>query len=138
MSEELVRLKDLPLRYPALFPDGGPPWGFEHGEGWTALVADLCQRINETLQQEPSARFRVKQIKEKFGALRFYYALQSSNETARAIDALVDEACERSEHICEQCGHEGNLTQRNGWLLTWCRKCLERLERERSGDDDAF
>src|SRR5690606_27793367 len=80
MSEERVRLDDLHLRYPALFPKGPLMWGFEHGEGWTDLVAGLCQDIDTSLRQDPGARFRVKQVKEKFGALRFYYELHDASD----------------------------------------------------------
>lgn len=138
MSEERVRLADLPLRYPALFPKGPLTWGFEHGEGWTDLVAELCQNIDARLRQDPGARFRVKQVKEKFGALRFYYELHDASDvTRRAIRGLVDAACAESESICERCGRLATLTQRNGWLSTQCRECLEALERADEGDDDA-
>ncbi|MER1965929.1 hypothetical protein [Castellaniella sp. FW104-7G2B] len=76
MSEARARLDALPNLYPKLFPRGPLPWGFEVSDGWSELVAILYARIDSILREAHGARMQVVQVKEKFGALRFYYRLE--------------------------------------------------------------
>ena len=43
--------------------------GFECGDGWEPLIRRLCGDLRKI---GPEADFRVAQVKEKFGGLRFY------------------------------------------------------------------
>lgn len=90
-------------------------FGFECGDGWSNLIYSLCKDIELAL--EPNDEFEVKQVKEKFGGLRFYYS--GGNEK---INKLVDEAEEKSYTICEMCGKPGKLID-DGWLQTLCHVC---------------
>ena len=65
--------------YPDLF--GPPPWtadrtcmawGFCVGEGWRPIVLDLLEELRGIVAAEGLGRFRVIQVKEKFGGLRVY------------------------------------------------------------------
>lgn len=52
------------------------PFGWEHGDGWNNIVADLSYNIEMlNLMFYPKYGIRVEavQVKEKFGELRFYY-----------------------------------------------------------------
>jgi hypothetical protein len=70
---------------------------------------------------------RAKQVKEKYGELRFYLGGRVTKE----MYDLVDEASIKSQTTCEWCGKPGRLrgeeTGRN-WILTLCDHCntLER------------
>jgi hypothetical protein len=124
MSEARVRLNALPARYPRLFPDGPPPWGFEVGDGWCPLLETLCARLDTLLAQAPGALMRVEQVKEKFATLRFYYALEGADAaTAEAIREAVDLAEAASAHICERCARPGERYNAGGWLCTLCTAC---------------
>jgi hypothetical protein len=124
MSEARARLDNLPTAYPLLFPDGSLPWGFELGDGWSGLIETLCARIDTILREAPGASIDVRQAKEKFGGLRFYYTLQGVSEpTERAVREAVDLAQMASAHICELCGRPGSLGILDGWLTTQCLAC---------------
>lgn len=124
MTEERARLDALPITHPKVFATGPLPWGFEHGDGWLELIAALCARINEILESEPGASMDVRQVKEKFGTLRFYYSLHgASDEVAESISHAVDLAEEASGHICERCGCAAKLQTNTGWWSTLCPSC---------------
>lgn len=124
MSEARVCLDALPSLYPHLFQGGPLPWGFEVGDGWSDLIVTLCARIDSILQSAPGARFQVLQVKEKFGALRFYYQLDEVEESvSEAVLEAVMLAGEASAHICERCGRPGDHGSKGGWLFTRCPVC---------------
>jgi hypothetical protein len=83
------------------------------GEGWWAIIADLDRDIAAIAPD-----YRVQQIKEKFGGLRFYCALPDGSEDER-IDGLIDVAEAAAARTCEVCGAAGRLRQ-GGWLRTLC------------------
>ena len=87
--------------------------------GWYQLILELDAKIGSL---EP--RYRVEQIKEKFGGLRFYYDQMSINDEARErVDKLVEVAEQRSYTICEVCGVSDSTvtTTRDGyWVKTLC------------------
>src|SRR5690554_7389993 len=125
MSEERVRLDALPTTYPRVFSTGPLLlWGFEHGDGWCELIETLCARLNTILQEEPDALINVKQVKAKFGVLRFYYALNGANdEMAVSIRQAVNLAEAASKNICERCGYPGSVETNAGWLRALCDAC---------------
>lgn len=124
MSEARARLDALPNLYPKLFPRGPLPWGFEVSDGWSELVAILCARIDSILREAHGARMQVVQVKEKFGALRFYYRLEGVDaSTSAAIREAVTLAEAASTHICEQCGCPGEHRTGGGWFVTLCAAC---------------
>ncbi len=95
-------------------------FGFECDDGWFDLIWKLCENIEKELKylyilydEEP---FKVVQVKEKFGGLRFY-----TNWETEEISNLIETAEEKSYTICEICGGEGSL-RRGGWLKTLCDK----------------
>lgn len=90
-------------------------WGFEIGEGWHPLIEKLCADIKSVLKEDDM--FRVEQVKEKFGTLRFYY----SGSTNTDVRELVWEAEEKTGKICEVCGKAGK-TRGKGWLTTLCKQ----------------
>ncbi len=59
--------------------------------------------------------FRVGQVKEKFGTLRFYCG------GTPAIDRYVRLAERLSAITCDVCGKSGRLSSNNGWYRTLCK-----------------
>lgn len=125
MNDEAESRNALMLSYPRLFPKP-VVWGLEIGDGWMNIVELLCARINAIVEDDPAASFEVMQVKEKFGKLRFYYQLKTTNESIQnaACDA-VRTAETASAKCCERCGQRGQRASRNGWMSTRCADCDE-------------
>lgn len=113
------------------------PWSFEHlyfppecGAGWYDLLDGLMNRIEDVLSGEPKGEWLVvKQIKEKFGGLRFYAEWDINKDKlalADAVGALVTEAEAKSYQICELCGEPGELRKALPWMRTLCSACYQK------------
>ncbi len=64
------------------------PFGFEHGDGWYNIIDELCENIT-TLIGNKDIKVTAVQVKEKFGGLRFYYDIESSNTFMSKINSIV-------------------------------------------------
>jgi hypothetical protein len=124
-------------RYPALFD--GKDIGSQVGAGWWPLLETAFVEIVAVMQQYPDYRFAVRQIKEKFGGLRFYYNIvpaagevdddeddRSSDYAVRsmigeAVGKIIDAAENEAYGICEVCGEPGHHTN-TGWVKVLCDK----------------
>lgn len=99
-------------------------YGFECSDGWFDLIHKLCVDISSL---NPPENFRVVQVKEKFGGLRFYV----DGSTAE-ISQLIHQAEEQSYQICENCGTtEGVTTAPNpgkSWVLSFCANCRKAID----------
>lgn len=119
MKQELVN--KLYEKYPKIFfedADKKKPtldWGFEHGDGWYDILDDLCSKIQKICDSDGHQIVAV-QVKEKYGALRFYI-----NGGSQEIYNLIDEAEHKSEKTCEVCGEPGKI-YRDGWWYSACDK----------------
>ncbi len=96
-------------------PDGWGRW-IQCGAGWYPILVRLEERLGEI---DPD--YRVLQIKEKFGTLRFYLA----GRHYEFGKAAVAEAEAESARTCELCGGPGYLRTRNSWLRTVCDDCAQ-------------
>ena len=107
----------------ANFAPGWINW-IECGEGWYPLIAETHCRLKEL---DPG--YKINQIKEKFGGLRFYWepSKDLSNENWKKAHNIEYEAEDRSLKICEVCGKPGHR-RNNGWLKTLCDKHAVELE----------
>ncbi|MCB9441150.1 MAG: hypothetical protein H6523_12990 [Mycolicibacterium sp.] len=83
------------------------------GPGWYSLLADLDAAL---ARLDPA--YTLRQVKEKFGGLRFYLGAISSDDDA--VYALIREAEGLSELTCELCGEPGRLRGELGWVRTLC------------------
>ena len=92
--------------------EGFPP-GIYCDDGWLPLISDLYE---ELVKIDPN--FRIAQVKEKLGGLRFY-----ANPSTECLDQelfyqFLREAEVRSYQICELTGKPGTLMRRGSWLKT--------------------
>lgn len=76
----------LVSEYPLVY-GSGVPCGFWCPVDWYEILEGLSRSISHQLERNPIEGFRVQQVKEKFGGLRFY--VSASDET---IDALIAHA----------------------------------------------
>ncbi len=93
--------------------------GFRCDDGWYDIIYELFERLEPLVAKldESGPSFEVRQVKEKFGTLRFYV-----NRRNDEIEAAIDSALERASRTCELCGNPGNLEERL-WK-TLCSSCM--------------
>lgn len=103
-------------KHPRIFLGKEPSWS-DLPEGWYKLLDALCSAIESSMTAEQLRDFRVTQVKEKFGGLRFYYS--GGNEMT---EELIESAEIRSESICMECGDAGERRS-GGWVITMCNFC---------------
>jgi hypothetical protein len=84
---------------------------FECGNGWYPLIKDLITDLIELGWDK-----QICQVKEKFGALRFYI-----NTGSDEIFKRIRNAEDLSYETCETCGEKGEL-KLVGWYKTLCNK----------------
>lgn len=92
-------------------------WGLSCGPGWYSLIDELCEKIESVTDGAVA-----KQVKEKFGTLRFYWTADDgvSDSDFQLIRHLVRAYSVRSGRTCEQCGEPGVLSSSGHWLKTLC------------------
>jgi len=131
-------------------------WGFQCGDGWFRLIYDLSSSIEREARRmgidtESEDWPRARQVKGKFGNLRYYISTPGPTEDdinsliaeqkngvisfrpVSSIDAirnLVEVAETQSAHICESCGLAGTLRTDDGWLKVSCNPCDEKRRAE--------
>jgi len=143
LEDQDPNLARLVAAHPKLFRGTGPDIPSHVSPGWYDLIDRLCSDIEEVAGPDIS-RVRIRQVKEKFGTLRFYWALDGAGDThidlisERGVQPLVDQvqepdgelrkrirelldACEgASAETCERCGKPGRLGSDGGWWRTRC------------------
>lgn len=89
-------------------------FGTECDDGWLEMIAELIRELIDAGWTR-----EIRQIKEKFGGLRFY-AGGLNNQCAEIIKKYE----ERSFTICEVCGSSDNVSLRGRrWVKTLCDQC---------------
>lgn len=90
------------------------------GDGWYPLIQNLVESLHTLSLNSEMKDFKVVQIKEKFGGLRFYV----SNAPPEA-EKLIDAAETASIETCEYCGKPATITNSRGshWLKCICNDC---------------
>ena len=94
---------------------------FECNEGWFDLIYALSKRLEVHILNIPKRNqhfTKAVQVKEKFGAMRFYM----SSGTEEMLD-LINKAEKKSTKVCEACGKSGKVIWSNGWATTLCSDC---------------
>ena len=84
-------------------------------DGWLPIVDRLDRQIAEIVPD-----YRITQVKEKFGGLR-YYIDAVPTEHFTEVYRLISEAEAEAGRTCEVCGtQEGVTTAGPGWIKTLC------------------
>lgn len=112
-------------RYPEIFIDRhadktetGMCWGFCCDDGWFELIDSLCAAISIHVNAGTSPPVVARQVKEKFGRLRFHFC--GGNDEIRRLARLAEDL---SETTCENCGRTG-ATYIDVRQLVTCPECL--------------
>ena len=89
--------------------------------GWHDLVKNTHERI---IQVDPE--YQIRQIKEKFGNLRYYYEASRSHAIPE-IDKIIRTAEVVSSVICQDCGTVGGkMRVIRHWYQTLCDACNDK------------
>lgn len=90
-------------------------------DGWRAAFGEqMCEEIQQVLNKfssEVAEKFRITQIKEKFGGLRFY-----TNWSTVEIDKIIDKYENISYSTCIRCGSPAKWITK-GWISPFCDNC---------------
>ena len=130
MEQNHLNLEDLEKQYPLCFKHKGCcMYGLEIQPGWNKIITVLLSRLEDHLAANPDKfincefPFRIDQIKEKFGTLRFYVSGAASDEMMMDID----DAEVQSANVCEVCAKRGVVQVSKGgfWLKTLCSECAK-------------
>jgi len=96
-------------------------FGIECGKGWYDMIENLvCQIEQHCMDRDIFPMPEVHQIKEKFGALRFY--IEAGDDE---IYRFIDLAEKKSWKVCELCGSTDGVKHTAGWIMTRCKKCMD-------------
>ena len=85
--------------------------------GWVEAFGDYL--VDEINAANPD--IKILQAKEKFGALRLYYAPASDE-----VDEIISKYEVISEHTCIGCGKPDVAIVDEGWVYPVCRDCYNR------------
>ncbi len=85
--------------------------------GWYKIVEPLLDHCE-------SENYKVFQIKEKFGGLRFY-----TNQNDPKLDELLRQAENKAEETCQVCGEPGSSKGSKGWITVLCPEHRAKLNR---------
>ena len=132
------------MQYPLCFERTGScmDFGLQCGSGWFPLLGRLLAKIEAHLAEkyaagfrDPDYGFRIDQIKEKFGTLRFYVGGGDDQIFQWIVDAEQESA-----RTCELTGLSGTLhTKRGGfWLQTLCPEKAAEYDYEPYKVDESF
>jgi hypothetical protein len=116
-------IKTWPQVYGSVYPPSTTSFlaeGFQCGPGWYPLIERLSADIAAILDEMPLAAFRVLQVKQKFGGLRFRVTGSNERILNRIATARVEAA-----HTCERCGRPSRIRSVDMWLTTICDSCIE-------------
>ena len=92
--------------------------------GWKkAFGEQLCRELKEALVKEGILEdYRVMQVKEKFGQLRWY-----DNCCSEKVYKVIDKYESLSEHTCIECGGEGTM-RNDSWISPYCDECYKKYK----------
>ena len=96
--------------------------------GWREVFGEqMCEEIkNELVKYNYLDEYRITEIKEKYGQLRWYdFGVPKDSK----IYDIVNKYTKMSEHICLRCGRPAEIINNQGWLEPVCDLCLQK-ERE--------
>lgn len=137
--DKKIENKKLIERYPFLLPrhrlTGVCPtdYDFRYTEldampdGWRiAFGEDICKEIMEELILKDCVdTYRIMQIKEKYGELRWY----SQGGTERIYKEIVPKYEKLSMRTCIKCGQPATLIS-TGWIAPWCNMCADKFSHD--------
>lgn len=92
-------------------------------KGWRKRFGiQMCKELKEAIKKCPDKNykkdFRITDIKEKFGTLRFYV-----NHESEEVKRVIQKYEYISQYVCITCGEDA-VKQSLGWISPYCNKHL--------------
>jgi len=120
-SDEIIK------KYPNLYPEN---FYFECLGGWNDMLDKLSGEL-DVLVSRLDIQLEVRQVKEKFGTLRYYVALDGDETHISIVRHLITYYESKSATICEECGStSGKNRDVNGWYMCRCEECFEKMNKK--------
>lgn len=99
-------------------------WLDDLPDGWRKvfglqMVEELDQLLKKANYQD---KYRISQIKEKYGELR-WYDNGVPMEISKEYNKLLYKYEELSRHTCIVCGEPGEIDYKKYWMMPLCNKC---------------
>lgn len=92
-------------------------WSVRIDAGWVPLTTRLHEQLRRYCEG-----YRIYQIKEKFGGLRYYVDLLDFPEDVRhVVKRIITDYETRSLKICDRCGAPGSLITEGYYYRTRCK-----------------
>jgi hypothetical protein len=89
--------RELVAAYPFMFRTGAVNWTYDFYRGWFALVVGACSDIDHVVCHDRlHHRYRILQMKEKFGRLRLYWTCCGMHHAVGVDVVAVDTIREAS------------------------------------------
>lgn len=100
------------------------------GEDYTQWSDDWITKYLEENSTDPMKNFRIMQVKEKMGGLRFYVTgLPYASNVGREVAGAIEFASNMSYSTCEFCGATQNVTTEGpGWIRSLCKPCRAKTD----------
>lgn len=133
---EYGSIRQLVDAHPKLFKGKSPSATSDCPCGWGMIVHRLCTQIEASLDDAELKTFRIMQIKEKFGALRFHCDAKIKEDRYAIVSALISEAEIKSAQTCMACGEAAAPEGQDGWIATLCAACRGKPMEQRFGPED--
>ena len=94
-------------------------------DGWRAVFGEqLCEELREELiKANYLDKYRITQIKEKYGSLRWY----DNGNTEKGYE-IIRKYEKLSYKTCINCGRPATKIS-TGWISPYCDKCAEKLSK---------
>ena len=138
MDERIILNKSLCEKYPFLLPrnrfSGEVVEDYDYSyteldampDGWRKVFGEqMCEEIQNELNKlsgEDKLKYRIMQIKEKYGSLRWY-----TNWTTDGLEKVIAKYEAESCRTCCKCGALATKISL-GWISPWCDECAERVK----------
>lgn len=94
-------------------------------DGWrVAFGEQICEEIARVLEKNGRLKeYRILQIKEKFGELRWY-----DKGATQEVNDIKEKYILKSSHICINCGKPATIITK-GWIFPYCNDCVPEEDR---------
>lgn len=103
-------------------------FGIECGKGWHPILVPLFEYIEKyNIDKKNDEKIIIKQVKEKFGGLRFYCNFETDE-----LNKLIRQAEAECNVTCELCGTKENVGKTLGWITTCCEDCVRKMSERRN------
>ena len=121
-----MTLQELLEKYPKIFDRCIYNIGWHVPETWISLVDELCTEIQKACDEQ-GHQITCVQMKEKFGALRFYV-----HQASPEIYTLITKYENMSIEICQECGcKDCNISPTTSeWIIYLCDSCKIKLNKQ--------